>query len=142
MSSPPDKWTEHKAPDGRTYYFNGAKNQSSWEKPDELKTETERLLSQCPWKEYTSESGKVYFHNKETQESVWTMPKELKELKEKVEKEVCMVKIKVLTNVRTTRVNIVITTGLCVGRPSGSIILKLTRWYVFFNPILDCSWKC
>lgn len=31
-------WTEHKAPDGRTYYYNNVTKQSSWEKPDALKT--------------------------------------------------------------------------------------------------------
>jgi len=34
-------WTEHKAPDGRNYYFNTATKQSVWEKPEELKTEAE-----------------------------------------------------------------------------------------------------
>ena len=28
------EWTEHKAPDGRTYYHNTATKQSSWEKPE------------------------------------------------------------------------------------------------------------
>ena len=32
-----DKWTEHKAPDGRIYYYNSATSESRWEKPDELK---------------------------------------------------------------------------------------------------------
>lgn len=32
------KWSEHKSPDGRTYYYNNITKQSSWEKPDELKT--------------------------------------------------------------------------------------------------------
>lgn len=34
-------WTEHKSPDGRTYYYNTVTKQSLWEKPDELKTPTE-----------------------------------------------------------------------------------------------------
>lgn len=34
-------WTEHKAPDGRTYYYNSVTKQSLWEKPDELKTSAE-----------------------------------------------------------------------------------------------------
>lgn len=34
-------WTEHKAPDGRTYYYNNDTKQSSWEKPDEFKTQAE-----------------------------------------------------------------------------------------------------
>jgi len=35
------EWTEHKAPDDRLYYYNSKTKQSSWEKPDELKTKTE-----------------------------------------------------------------------------------------------------
>ena len=79
------KWTEHKAPDGRTYYYDSVTKQGAWEKPDELKTPTELALAKCPWKEYTSENGKVYFHNIQTKESVWTIPPELAELKKKVE---------------------------------------------------------
>src|SRR6185437_12127007 len=40
-------WAEFKSPDGRTYYFNSQTKQSSWEKPEELKSETERLLANC-----------------------------------------------------------------------------------------------
>ncbi|XP_070210706.1 pre-mRNA-processing factor 40 homolog A-like isoform X2 [Littorina saxatilis] len=80
-------WGEYKAPDGRTYYYNGVTKKSSWEKPDELKSQTERLLSQCPWKEYKSDSGKVYYHNSQTKESCWTKPKELEELEDKITKQ-------------------------------------------------------
>lgn len=38
QSSP---WSEHKAPDGRTYYYNSVSKQSLWEKPDDLKTVAE-----------------------------------------------------------------------------------------------------
>ena len=34
-------WTEHKAADGRVYYYNMETKQSTWEKPDELKSKTE-----------------------------------------------------------------------------------------------------
>lgn len=34
-------WTEHKSPDGRTYYYNTETKQSTWEKPDDLKTPAE-----------------------------------------------------------------------------------------------------
>uniref|UniRef100_A0A023GP43 Pre-mRNA-processing factor 40 homolog B n=2 Tax=Amblyomma TaxID=6942 RepID=A0A023GP43_AMBTT len=80
-ASKSSSWTEHKAPDGRTYFYNHTTKQSSWEKPDELKTHTELLLSQCPWKEYKSDTGRTYFHNVLTKESRWTIPKELEELK-------------------------------------------------------------
>lgn len=77
-------WTEHKAPDGRTYYYNILTKQSLWDKPDELKTTAEILLSQCPWKEYKTEDGKIYFHNVTTKESSWTIPPELGDLKSKI----------------------------------------------------------
>ena len=80
----PSKWTEHKAPDGRTYYYNGVTKQSAWEKPICMKSPTERLLAKCPWKEYTSDTGKIYYHNTQTKESVWTVPQELAAVKDKI----------------------------------------------------------
>ncbi|XP_018328021.1 pre-mRNA-processing factor 40 homolog A [Agrilus planipennis] len=81
------EWSEHKAPDGRTYYYNSITKQSSWQKPDSLKTPTELLLSQCPWKEYTADNGKVYYHNINTKESRWVIPQELEEIKKKIAEE-------------------------------------------------------
>lgn len=37
-------WTTHNAPDGRVYYYNSETKQSSWQKPDELKTKAEVSL--------------------------------------------------------------------------------------------------
>ncbi|KAF2978593.1 hypothetical protein EK904_006826 [Melospiza melodia maxima] len=76
-------WTEHKSPDGRTYYYNTETKQSTWEKPDDLKTPAEQLLSKCPWKEYKSDSGKPYYYNSQTKESRWAKPKELEDLEVK-----------------------------------------------------------
>nr|CAG4644787.1 EOG090X064W [Leptodora kindtii] len=81
------QWSEHKAPDGRVYYYNNITKQSLWEKPDELKTTAEIMLSQCPWKEYKTEDGKIYYHNVVTKESKWTIPAELGELKSKLSAE-------------------------------------------------------
>merc|ERR1711988_1886410 len=75
-----DGWSEHKAPDGRLYFYNEETKQSSWEKSDALKTPAELLLSKCPWKEHKSDTGKVYFHNTVTKESRWTRPKELEDI--------------------------------------------------------------
>ncbi|NXS55723.1 PR40A factor, partial [Brachypteracias leptosomus] len=77
-------WTEHKSPDGRTYYYNTETKQSTWEKPDDLKTPAEQLLSKCPWKEYKSDAGKPYYYNSQTKESRWAKPKELEDLEGKV----------------------------------------------------------
>ncbi|KPJ12063.1 Pre-mRNA-processing factor 40-like A [Papilio machaon] len=71
QSSP---WSEHKAPDGRTYYYNSVTKQSLWEKPDDLKTPAE----------YTTDAGRVYYHNIETKESSWIIPTELQEIKDKI----------------------------------------------------------
>lgn len=84
---PKKAWTEHTAPDGRTYYFNAESKTSLWTKPDELKTECEKKIDNCVWKEYKSDSGRPYFHNTETKESKWTIPDELQELKDKLEEE-------------------------------------------------------
>ncbi|KAK0175703.1 hypothetical protein PV327_009432 [Microctonus hyperodae] len=94
-------WSEHKAPDGRTYYYNITTKQSLWEKPDDLKTPCELLLSQCPWKEYKSENGKIYYHNVTTKESRWTIPSELEELKNKIIAEEAAVVAAAATNVNS-----------------------------------------
>uniref|UniRef100_G3UTJ9 Pre-mRNA processing factor 40 homolog A n=1 Tax=Meleagris gallopavo TaxID=9103 RepID=G3UTJ9_MELGA len=80
MDAQKSTWTEHKSPDGRTYYYNTETKQSTWEKPDDLKTPAEQLLSKCPWKEYKSDSGKPYYYNSQTKESRWAKPKELEDL--------------------------------------------------------------
>ncbi|KAI8985558.1 hypothetical protein BD414DRAFT_578408 [Trametes punicea] len=79
-------WTEHRNPEGRTYWFNTQTRESVWEKPDELKTPFEKALNQTKWKEYFS-GGRKYYYNTETKESKWDMPDELLLLLEKVEKE-------------------------------------------------------
>jgi pre-mRNA-processing factor 40 len=33
MAASKTDWTEHKAPDGRIYFYNTATRQSAWEKP-------------------------------------------------------------------------------------------------------------
>lgn len=80
-------WTEFKTPEGKPYYYNNITNQTSWEKPDELKTQTERFIDSCPWKEFQTDDGKVYYHNIVTKESAWTIPPELEELKKKISNE-------------------------------------------------------
>ncbi|KAF0465242.1 formin binding protein 3 [Gigaspora margarita] len=78
-------WTEHTAPDGRTYYYNTVTKQSSWDKPEELKTPEERALGSCPWKEFTADGGRKYFYNSITKESKWEIPPEYKEFLDKLE---------------------------------------------------------
>uniref|UniRef100_A0A673LSM3 Pre-mRNA-processing factor 40 homolog A n=1 Tax=Sinocyclocheilus rhinocerous TaxID=307959 RepID=A0A673LSM3_9TELE len=79
-TGPKSVWTEHKSLDGKTYYYNTETKQSTWEKPDELKSPAEQMFSKCPWKEYKSDTGKPYYYNSQTKESRWTKPKELEDL--------------------------------------------------------------
>ncbi|EMP31226.1 Pre-mRNA-processing factor 40 like protein B [Chelonia mydas] len=80
-------WSEHRAPDGRVYYYNCHSKQSTWEKPDALKSKAELLLSQCPWREYKSDTGKSYYYNSQSKESRWTKPRDLDELEALIEEE-------------------------------------------------------
>ncbi|XP_074917312.1 pre-mRNA-processing factor 40 homolog B [Chelonoidis abingdonii] len=80
-------WSEHRALDGRVYYYNCSSKQSTWEKPDELKSKAELLLSQCPWREYKSDTGKSYYYNSQSKESRWTKPRDLDELEALIEEE-------------------------------------------------------
>ncbi|TFK51650.1 hypothetical protein OE88DRAFT_1698706 [Heliocybe sulcata] len=79
-------WTEHRNPEGRTYWFNALTKESVWEKPDDLKTPFQRALNQTKWKEYFS-SGRKYYYNTESKESKWDMPDELLLLLENVERD-------------------------------------------------------
>uniref|UniRef100_A0A9J7YS07 Pre-mRNA-processing factor 40 homolog A n=1 Tax=Cyprinus carpio carpio TaxID=630221 RepID=A0A9J7YS07_CYPCA len=86
-TGPKSVWTEHKSLDGKTYYYNTETKQSTWEKPDELKSPAEQMLSKCPWKEYKSDTGKPYYYNSQTKESRWTKPKELEDLEAMIKAE-------------------------------------------------------
>ena len=80
-------WSEHKAPDGRMYYYNSDTKESVWQKPEDLLLPAERLLRQLPWKEHKSDSGRSYFYNSETKKSTWDIPPELERVKAVVEAE-------------------------------------------------------
>nr|XP_048336341.1 pre-mRNA-processing protein 40A isoform X2 [Ziziphus jujuba var. spinosa] len=79
-------WREHTSADGRRYYYNRKTKLSSWDKPLELMTATERADASTNWKEFTSLDGRKYYYNKVTKESKWRVPEELKLVREKVEK--------------------------------------------------------
>ncbi|XP_017854029.1 pre-mRNA-processing factor 40 homolog A [Drosophila busckii] len=85
--APNSEWTEHKAPDGRPYFYNQNTKQSSWEKPESLMTPAELLHNQCPWKEYRSDTNKVYYHNVVTKETCWEPPPEYVDMKAKAKAE-------------------------------------------------------
>lgn len=87
FGSSTSEWSEHKAPDGRPYYYNNVTKQSSWDKPDDLKTPIEKIIASCPWKEYRSDNGKIYYHNVNTKDSRWEPPSEYLEMQSKVKAE-------------------------------------------------------
>jgi len=70
-------WTEYSTPEGKKYYFNRETKQTSWDKPDDLKTPEERAMDACPWKEYSTQ-GRKYYYNTITKQSEWEMPLEFK----------------------------------------------------------------
>mmetsp|Transcript_91046 Transcript_91046/g.253499 ORF Transcript_91046/g.253499 Transcript_91046/m.253499 type:complete len:563 (-) Transcript_91046:107-1795(-) len=80
MANEADAWTEHTHSDGRRYYYNRVTKQSSWDKPDCLKSAEERLNT-TSWKEYKTADGRDYYYNPVTKQSVWEMPIELKRLR-------------------------------------------------------------
>ena len=88
-SSAASSWTEHKTRDGinRRYWYNAVTRKSVWQKPEELKTPTEKLLDLLPWREYTAPDGRKYWHNAKTNTSNWSCPEELVELLQRVEDE-------------------------------------------------------
>jgi len=73
-------WSEHTHNDGRRYYYNRVTKQSSWDKPECLKNDSERLNTTV-WKEYKTADGRDYYFNPATKQSVWEMPAELKRLR-------------------------------------------------------------
>merc|ERR1719400_2048937 len=63
----PCKWTEHTAPDGKRYYYNGETQESVWEKPQELKDwEVDQIR--------LHDSGKVEIIEKKKEPAFPTLP--------------------------------------------------------------------
>ncbi|VDO03804.1 unnamed protein product [Rodentolepis nana] len=83
IATPRTTWTEHTSHDGRKYYYNTLTKVTTWDKPDELKSSSEKAISDCPWKEFIADSGKPYYYNSETKESVWTKPQALIDAEQK-----------------------------------------------------------
>ncbi len=75
-----ENWTEHKAPDGRSYYFNKVTLVSTYERPACIPApvaqlpQLEQTLPPCKWKAY-QHGEKTYYSDGKT--SVWEKPPEL-----------------------------------------------------------------
>jgi hypothetical protein len=68
-------WKEHFTPNGRPYYHNSETEESTYNKPDPLKTKAEKAIKPCPWTEYTNAADcSKYWHNSDTKESVSVEP--------------------------------------------------------------------
>jgi pre-mRNA-processing factor 40 len=71
--SHPD-WQVFKSKDDKTYYFNKRTQQTTWDKPDELKTEEERAavnkVSASDWQEFKTPEGKPYYFNSKVSDTL------------------------------------------------------------------------
>lgn len=71
-------WSVHTNEKGTPYYHNRVTKQTSWIKPDVLKTPLERSTSGQPqqgqWKEFMSDDGKPYYYNTLTKKTQWVKP--------------------------------------------------------------------
>lgn len=76
------EWKEVAAPDGSVFYYNARTGISSWEKPNELKSEEEKLSG---WSKMRGPEGKIYYYNSIYKKSTWEEPKEFTEAREKIE---------------------------------------------------------
>jgi hypothetical protein len=71
-----DEWQELKNEEGYTYYFNNVTQESSWNKPDCLKTPEELAQGVKLWQELTTPEGHVYYWNSVTNDTVWEKPED------------------------------------------------------------------
>lgn len=91
----PDKraspdWREHiSSRDGKKYYYNRKRKVSSWEKPLELMTPTERADATTDWREIITTEGQRFYYNRVAKRSKWAMPDEVKLAREKVNMTSC-----------------------------------------------------
>eukprot|EP00468_Gymnochlora_sp_CCMP2014_P011796 CAMPEP_0167758326 /NCGR_PEP_ID=MMETSP0110_2-20121227/10408_1 /TAXON_ID=629695 /ORGANISM="Gymnochlora sp., Strain CCMP2014" /LENGTH=724 /DNA_ID=CAMNT_0007644593 /DNA_START=33 /DNA_END=2207 /DNA_ORIENTATION=- len=77
-------WAEYESKDGTKFYYNKKTKESTWKKPEELKTAEEKAAGDT-WQICFGPGGRKYYYNKETKESVWNAPKEIIERTKKIE---------------------------------------------------------
>jgi hypothetical protein len=77
-------WTQYEDEAGQSYWFNRVTNVSTWDKPDELKSEFEKE-EKTVWREYVDDEGRKYYNNSKTEETTWNMPEEYRLFLERLE---------------------------------------------------------
>lgn len=75
-----DEWQVHAGPEGKPYYYNSKTGQSTWDKPEELKTPFDKALEATSWRQSIAPGGAKYWYNVENQQSLWDAPPEVVEL--------------------------------------------------------------
>ena len=84
--NPPSSiWKELLDSSGQTYWWNSITLDSRWEKPEELKSDYERMET-AQWQEYTDDEGRKYYHNQVSNETTWVQPEEHRSFLERLEK--------------------------------------------------------
>ena len=93
-----ENWLVYYTPTGIEYFYNVITKQSTYEKPDCLKTNIEKELSVFHfflihdreqvfnWKEFATNEGIPYWYNTQTKESSWNKPQELIDYEAKLHK--------------------------------------------------------
>ncbi|KAH9259236.1 hypothetical protein BASA81_002279 [Batrachochytrium salamandrivorans] len=75
-ASPTGGWVQTQTADGKVYYSNTQTGETTFDKPEQLKSAVERQLPTSPWKEYVRD-GQSYFVSSLTKQSLWEEPMEL-----------------------------------------------------------------
>ncbi|CAA0830988.1 Pre-mRNA-processing protein 40A [Striga hermonthica] len=85
----PSDWKEHTTREGKKYYYNKRTKISSWEKPFELMSPTERADASTDWREFIAPDGRRFYHNKVTKQSKWLIPDVVKLARERLNAAPC-----------------------------------------------------
>lgn len=72
-------WTEYEDNSGKSYYHNLITGETTYDKPEYLKSDLERSTPKLQWKEYNTSDGKRYFSD--GIDSQWEEPDELRKYK-------------------------------------------------------------